>query len=234
MSYFIFNNIDSRNITGLIVTSLPPIAKPPKKVDTMEIDGRDGDIIIEQGYRAYDKKIEIGLTSGYDIDEIISWLDGSGDLIMSSEEDKIYKARIIGQINFERLLKFKTAEITFHVQPYKYLVDEAKINASSAQITAQSVSITNEGNVSAKPAIKLTGSGTVNISLNGYSVFSYEFPANDTYVIIDSEEQDAYVTGALRNRYMNGDFPVLNTGSNTLTWTGTLTAIEITPRSRWL
>ena len=232
--YFIFKNTNSSSKTGLIVTSLPPVTKPPKRTETIDIEGRDGDIVIEHGYEAYDKKIEIGLTRGYNIDDIISWLDGSGDLIMSNESDKVYKARIIKQIDFERLLVFKTASVTFHVQPYKYKYDEDDVSATSSQISSKSMTVTNRGNVSSKPLIRLTGSGTVTFKLNGADLFTYTFPSEDSYVDIDSEEQDAYVSSTLKNRNMNGSFPVLNVGSNTISWTGTLTTVKVTPRSRWL
>ncbi len=232
--YFIFNNIESNNYPELIVTSLPAIRKPAVRYSKTEIDGRDGDIIELEGYEAYDKTIEIGLTNTNNIDNIIAWLYGSGDLIMSNEDDKVYKAQVLKEIDFERLVKFRTAEIVFHVQPYKYLLNEATITATSSQRSAKSMTINNQGNVACKPVIKLTGSGTVNVSLNGSSIFSYTFPSGDSYVYIDSEEQEAYVSSILKNRNMNGDFPVLNPGNNTLSWTGTLSAVEIERRSRWL
>lgn len=52
--------------------------------------------------------------------------------------------------------------------------------------------------------------------------------------MIDSEEQEAYKDTILKNRLMQGVFPKLQIGSNTITWTGDLTKIEIEPRSRWL
>lgn len=234
MGYFIFKDIDSRNIPGLIVQSLPPITKPEMRVERIEIDGNDGDIEIEQGYKAYDKIIEIGLTRGYDIDEIINWLKGSGNLVMSTEPDKYYKASIRSRIDFERLLCFRTADVVFHVQPYKYAAYEASIQATSEQLTAKSVTIGNIGNEPAEPLLHLIGSGTVTVSMNGSSVFSYTFPNGETEVYIDSEEQDAYLDTILKNRNMNGAFVELPPGASTITWTGTLTALEITPRSRWV
>ena len=138
MNYFNFKNIDSRNISGLIVQELPPITKPPMRVSLIEIDGRDGDLIEELGYQAYDKVIKIGLSRGYNINEIISWLNGDGELILSNENDKYYKAKIINQIDFERLVRFKTANIKFHVQPYKYKIDENFIVVNQT--------VTNQGN----------------------------------------------------------------------------------------
>ena len=124
MNYFIFKDIDSRSIEGLIVQELPPISKPAKKADKIEIDGRDGDIIEEKGYQAYDKTISIGLTKKYNINQIISWLNGTGKLTMSNEPNKYYNANIIEQIDFERLVRFKTAKIKFHCQPFKHKANE--------------------------------------------------------------------------------------------------------------
>ena len=233
-NYFIFKDIDSRNINGLIVATLPPISRPSIRTETIEIDGLDGDIVIEQGYKAYDKVIKIYLKDLSVINDVMDWLTGEGNLITSSEDEYYYKVKVIEGIDFQRFVSTRTGEIVFHVQPFKYLVDESDINASASQITNQSMTVSNQGNISSKPLIRLTGSGTVTFKLNGFDVFTYTFPTDDTYVDIDSEEQDAFVGPTLKNRNMNGDFPVLASGSNTITWTGTLTALKVTPRSRWL
>jgi phosphotransferase system enzyme I (PtsI) len=48
-------------VNGLMITKLPPIKKPQMRVTAEEIDGRDGDIVTELGFSAYDKDIEIGV-----------------------------------------------------------------------------------------------------------------------------------------------------------------------------
>jgi len=53
-------------------------------------------------------------------------------------------------------------------------------------------------------------------------------------VVIDSEKQDAYLGEVLKNRNMNGEFPVLLAGTNKIEWSGYVESIEILPRSRWL
>jgi len=53
-------------------------------------------------------------------------------------------------------------------------------------------------------------------------------------VVIDSEKQDAYLGEVLKNRNMNGEFPVLLVGTNKIEWSGYVESIEILPRSRWL
>ena len=92
----------------------------------------------------------------------------------------------------------------------------------------------NEGMETSKPIMVLKGEGTVVISVNGLEIFQYTFPEGENEVVIDSEKQDAYLGDVLKNRNMNGEFPVLLPGTNIIEWSGYVSSIEILPRSRWL
>lgn len=229
MNYFMFKGINSKEFSGLVVNTLPPITKAPKRVETQQIDGVDGEIITELGYSAYDKDITITLMKLKDLDEIMAWLNGEGELVTSLEPDKVYKARVIDGIDYERVYSMKSATITFRVQPFKYELDENPVT-----LTESGKSVTNQGLETSKPIMTITGSGIIELSVNGNKVFSYTFPENETEVVIDSEKQDAYLGTILKNRNMNGDFPILQSGENTITWDGAVTSIEIEPKSRWL
>lgn len=232
MSKINWKGIDSDTITGLIISELPPISKPKMKTTITKIDGRDGDIIEELGYESYTKSIKVGLSKNYDIDEVIKYFTGSGDLIMSNEPDKVYKCQIIEKVDYNKLLRFKTATVKFYTQPFKYKKDEpiAILNIDGET----SMTVDNIGLEKSKPIIKLTGSGTVAIQLNGATVFNYIFPENETEVIVDSIQEEAYLNGFYKNRNMTGEFPILEVGENTISWSGNLTKIEIEPKSRWL
>lgn len=133
--YIILNGIKSNAINGLLIRSLPPITKPKIRTQIEEIDGRDGDIVTPLGYSAYDKSFDIGLYGEYDIDEVIAFFDSQGTVTFSNEDDKYYNYQIINQIDFEKLLRFKTATVTMHVQPFKYsLVDKKKSFMFSIQL----------------------------------------------------------------------------------------------------
>lgn len=232
MAKIIWKNIDSETIPGLIITNIPPITKPKMKTSITKIDGRDGDIIEELGYESYTKSIGIGLARNYDIDRVMKYFTGAGELIISDESDKVYKAQIIEKIDYERLIRFKTAVVKFYTQPYKYLKDEKSIILDINNET--SLKITNVGLEKSKPVITLEGTGTIEISLNGFNLFKYVFPENETKVVIDSLEEEAYLDNVLKNRNMLGTFPIFEVGENTISWSGNLTKISIEPKSRWL
>ena len=126
-NYVIINEINSNTIQGLAINILPPITKPMMRSQIEEIDGRDGDLVTELGYSAYDKTMEIGLWGTYDIDAIIKYFTGEGTIVFSTEPDKYYYLKILNQIDYEKLLKFKKATVTLHCQPFKYLVEETPL-----------------------------------------------------------------------------------------------------------
>jgi len=228
MSNIIWKGINSETIKGLIISELPPITKPKMRVQETVVDGVDGSIIEELGYESYDKQILIGLSYNYDIDKVLKYFTGEGQIVFSNEPDKFYKARIIEKIDYSKLLRFKTATVKFRVQPFKY-----KLNEGTTVITEEGIVI-NSGLENSKPRITITGSGTVELIINNNKLFSYTFPEGETQVIIDSEKQDAYIGESLKNRNMSGEFPFFNPGENTISWEGTIESLEIEPNSRWL
>lgn len=438
MNSIIWKGVSSTTINGLIICELPPITKPMMRVEETYIDGRDGSIFEELGYTTYEKTILIGLHGSFDINKVIKYFTGEGDIVFSNEPDKVYKAKICGKIDYTRLVRFRQASVTFTVQPFKYKLNEylretqtgtasgtniilndcanapmrieteadkvivhgnnivnpnafalsnntsfevlengykmiavggkngtytasrynlpllmrgksyclkcdeitfTKFPNVTVQVTMISPSQTyyhgitptnktvnftvpedvtsltigvwtnntaekletdnvvtvsgvmltpieckndawtpyveiqeasvedgvaladghspitvisnadniemsveyfkpfevfNEGLEDSKPLMVLKGSGTVEISVNGVGTFSYTFPEGENEVYIDSEKEDAYLGNVLKNRNMNGEFPVLMPKTNIIEWSGDIESISILPRSRWL
>lgn len=141
--YVIMNGVNSLTIQGLAIRELPPISKPLMRNLREEIDGRNGDIITELGYSAYDKELEIGLYgNSYDINDIIAFFNGKGTITFSDEPDKYYYYQILNQIDYEKLLKFKTASVVFHCQPFKYKVDEVPLEEEFEYVEGEGTNIT--------------------------------------------------------------------------------------------
>lgn len=120
INYVELNGEKSTNVKGLIIQSLPPISKPKMRTSIETIDGRDGDVVTKLGYSAYDKELSIGLHGDFDIDDAIAFFDSEGEVVFGNEPDKYYRYQILDQIDFERLVRFRTANVKMHVQPFKY------------------------------------------------------------------------------------------------------------------
>ena len=120
IDYIELNGEKSTDVKGLMIQSLPPISKPKMRTGKEEIDGRDGDIVTKLGYAAYDKEVSIGLHGDFDIDDAVSFFDSEGEVVFGNEPDKYYRYQILDQIDFGRLIRFRTATVKMHVQPFKY------------------------------------------------------------------------------------------------------------------
>lgn len=234
--YVLINNQSSLEISGLYISKLPPISKPLKRTNIEEIDGRDGDIVTTLGYGSVDKEMEIGLFGDYDINEIISFFNQEGIITFSNEADKYYKFTILNNIDFEEFQRFKTATVTFHCQPFKLSATEGE--RKFTQFTNDSIMITNNGNIYSKPILTITGSGTINLSLNGTQVAVIALDNNGETIEIDLEKLEAYnpSTNLLMNRQVTGNYEnlYLKIGNNTISWVGTVSLVKIKNYSRWI
>lgn len=231
-NYVIINGTNSLTIQGLAIKTLPPISKPLMRTMREEIDGRNGDITTELGYSAYDKTIEVGLFGTYNINDVIKFFNSSGTITFSNEADKYYNFQISDPIDFEEMIKFRTATINLHCQPFKYPLTNTPVSLTSGDNT-----ITNAGNIYSKPILVISGSGTISVSLNGSQIFSIDM-TDVSSITIDTELMEAYDTnlGVLLNRKVTGDYSKfkLEVGSNTINLSGTIGTSNISYITRWL
>lgn len=235
-NHIILNDRSSEEIPGLLIQELPPISKPLLRNQIEEIDGRDGDIVMPLGYAAYDKDVSIGLYGKFDVDDVIEYFNSEGKVIFSNEPDKYYKYQILNQIDFERLVRFRTATVTFHVQPFKFANNEKSKTYTS--FDNNSITVRNNGNYYSRPKITVFGTGTINLSLNGKQLFVINLGSQAAQITIDAEQLEAYDedTNVLMNRSVDGDYDNLRlkVGTNTISWSGSATKIVINNYSRWI
>lgn len=235
-NYIILNDRSSEEIPGLLIQELPPISKPLLRNQIEEIDGRDGDIVMPLGYAAYDKDVSIGLYGKFDVDDVIEYFNSEGKVVFSNEPDKYYKYQILNQIDFERLVRFRTATVTFHVQPFKFANNEKAKTYTS--FDNNSITVRNNGNYYSRPKITVFGTGTINLSLNGKQLFVINLGSQAAQITIDAEQLEAYDedTNVLMNRSVDGDYDNLRlkVGTNTISWSGSVTKMIISNYSRWI
>lgn len=235
-NYIILNDRSSEEIPGLLIQELPPISKPLLRNQIEEIDGRDGDIVMPLGYAAYDKDVSVGLYGKFDVDDVIEYFNSEGKVVFSNEPDKYYKYQILNQIDFERLVRFRTATVTFHVQPFKFANNEKAKTYTS--FDNNSITVRNNGNYYSRPKITVFGTGTINLSLNGKQLFVINLGSLAAQITIDAQQLEAYGedTNVLMNRSVDGDYDNLRlkVGTNTISWSGSVTKMIISNYSRWI
>lgn len=170
INYIELNGEKSTSVKGLIIQSLPPISKPKMRTSIETIDGRDGDVVTKLGYSAYDKQVSIGLHGDFDIDDAIAFFDSEGEVVFGNEPDKYYRYQILDQIDFERLVRFRTAKVKMHVQPFKHdAVDR------TFDIVNQFLHI--EDSTASKFGITVTSSnGSIRVAGNATSDVDIEVP----------------------------------------------------------
>lgn len=132
--YIVLNGVRSTLIKGLLICNLPPITKPMMRTQTDVVDGRDGDLVTPLGFSAYDKTFEIGLYGDFDVDAVINYFSTEGTVTFSNEPTKYYGYKIINQIDFEKMIRFRKAKITMHVQPFKFSAVEKEITHETRRL----------------------------------------------------------------------------------------------------
>lgn len=225
--YFTFKGISSEQM-GLVVNKMPNYVKPKRRSEVIEVQGKDGANIVEYGFAPYTLKATVTLLDVSKLDEIISWLDGSGQLVVSDDPYKYRNVSVLEGIDYARLSDFKEASIEFYVyDPFRYVLKDIDRTFTSFPAT-----IKNNGTYLSQPIITIAGSGAIGVTINGIS-FDYTFPTSES-VTIDCQNMDATYQGSLRNQYMSGDFPVLDVGVNNISVTGNVTSITFEKYTRYL
>ena len=231
--YIVINGISSRQVEGLLIQSLPPIAKPKMRISAEEIDGKDGDVVTVLGYAAYDKALTIGLKGDFNVDDVISFFETSGKIIFSSEPDKYYNFSMYNGIDFNRLIRFRTATVNLHVQPFKYSAVEPVVTVNNSE-NVITIPIRNTGNTISRPSFKITGSGSIGLYINNVQILGLSLQTNQTVIIDDMNVKDP--EGNFLNRQVVGNYDklTLQSGINSIKVTGNATEIEIDKYSRWV
>lgn len=233
--WFKWNGVrsDAKNI---ILNAAPQIVKPEERVQHVTIPGRSGDLTLTEGeegdqvWNSYIQTIGIAVKGAANVPAVENWLKGAGKVTFSSQPGLEQEARVIGAVTLEkhsRNLDWWEGDVQFYCNPTKRDVSEQVINVTSSGTT-----VNNPGDRTAYPLIKITGSGAITIMCGGKTLAIPDCVSGWT---IDSEnEWILNGSGVPQMNVCTGAFPVLNVGSNSVTFTGSVTKLEITPRFRYL
>ncbi|MDK0695978.1 phage tail family protein [Clostridium perfringens] len=231
--FIIFNNMNSYEDLGLSIVRRPNIPSPTKNKTTKEVPGRDGLLYeVLKGYKDITIPIEFNFIDRTNLKErfrqVKSWINDIEDnkLIFSDDIEWFYRVVDVNlNGDFETILRRKGLfKIDFTCRAYNYTID------GNSPLFMDNNSTLYNCYLPTEPLIKVTGHGEVNISINNKT---FTVDVSD-YVYIDSELELAYRN---KGNYFNigkGKFPILQKGTNTITYSSNVTQFEITPRWRCL
>ena len=229
-NYVIFNGFDTTEL-GLI-EELPYVDKAEKNVEFIEIDGRHGFLTLDKNnYKPIDYSFKIIIKGKEKLDLLKTNFKGSGRLILSYNPDRYYNATVISTITFERQIRdVYVCEVSFLLQPFAYelILQTFMYNAP--------FHLVNHTNTTARPIIKIYGTGNGVININGNQIILKNInECVSGCLILNFELEEAYdFDNNLKNSSIKGDFLELQEGDNTIFFTGDIAQIEIIPNWRWL
>ena len=226
----IINNQNTKNL-GFALKGRPNVPSANKRYESTEVEGRDGSLTRFLGYEDLKFSLNFNVLFQSDIKQKLREIKGmlavSKTLSFDDSPNFFYKIKQAQISETESVIKASGVfNVDFVAEPFEY--EKSTLTA----YTTKPISLNNKTTTTALPVIKVTGTGTVVLSVNGVGITLSGLTSSIT---LDSELQEAY-TGLTTNMNssMNGEFPILRTGNNTITWTGMVTKVEIDPRWRWL
>ena len=239
-----FNGVSSDDL-GLIVEKYPARQVPKRKEQKWSVAGRNGDVLaVEDAWenvtRIYDCYISAEfLTGGLQAaaNAVAQWLQAStwATLWDDYDNDTFVVAHFTGPVDVENIInKFGRVQLKFDCWPQRFLT-----SGTTAITKTAAFSIDNPTAFIAEPTIMMFGTGaggslrvgTTATSADPLLTFS-ELPSGVVLdqVIVDCREQEVYKAGVNFNAYVSGTIPVLQPGTNYISWSGGISGVSITPR----
>ncbi len=244
MSYFIFNDVSSKDL-GIIVTE--PLIRPTWGKEFLEIETAGSLMKFMQeksNYKNADFVIKTAVPDAtpQKIRSIYSILNGSGKLWLSESPEEYLN--VIIQPLVPETKAFKLAEIPIYVtaQPFAYAVMPTVVEFSS-----ETVEVPNNGTIFSYPEISFVPlDDEVIVTVNGADFILRGLASIDgggiignRTVVIDSEVHITYFIGytgakwAINDHTFN-DYPRLHTGPNYISHNGNAQNAEINVRERFV
>lgn len=233
---------------GLVVQFIPPYEFPEREYQTVDVPGRNGDLILDKGsYRnvertySFAKALESNKSFTEQANEIVSWLNsakGYARLQDTYETDKN------GDPLYYRMAFFKSEgslsnfydtatviDVTFECKPQRWLLKGEK----DIPVTSSPFDLPiNPTQYDANPIITMTvaANTTATIEIGDCTVTVGKFTQSTT-LTIDCENKECYSGNTLYNSkvsFSTGKFPVLPGSVATTVTVTNATNVKIQPR----
>ena len=224
--YNVFFKDKSTHDFPLLVTDVGRRQKAEEQIEKIPVPYRNGYLTIRSDrYESYPREMRMVCTDKDAIGGINEWLDGHGVLRTDLDKDGFFIADVVSGLEYENYLRDIDAfSVEFLIEPFFYL-DSGEIMITSTT----AFSLINPGNIYSQPLITVYGSGDITLNINSQFV---QLTGVETSITMDSKLALCYRDTLNMGAKMTGEYILMDTGTNNIEWTGSVTKIEITPRWR--
>lgn len=229
--WFAWNGVKCTDY-GVHVLTHPAISRPKERVTTQAVPGRSGSLTIIEGDCVYDEFIASCVCiapNPTSIPAFSAWLHGPGVVMFGNQPTGYYHARVSSQIDFETVVRGRPNRkftVNFRCQPFLYQLNMPDI------VLTTSGQVVNQGTVFAEPVITVEGTGEIDLTI-GEVILGISGLASS--ITIDVPQRLAYQEGVNLTGSLTGDeWPTLPVGTTSVSWTGSITRLTITPNWRTL
>lgn len=233
LPFFYFKEHSSLDF-GLYIKEKGVYKGAQRDVTYTPVAGRDGDVITDNGRYKNAKipyKLELLNDTQYSFAELAhlirNWLlkdPGYFELWDTYDSEYFRLASYSEDANIEQELRqYGRLDVNFNCKPHRYLL------SGKEMISGTYNWLYNPENCESKPYLKIYGSGTCYVHVNGTA---FTIQDVNVYVEVDSEIMNCYKGSTPLNNKMTGDFPILLPGKNLVAAGTGVSSIDIIPRWR--
>ena len=226
----IINNQNTKTL-GFALVGRPSIASAEKKYETIEVEGRDGNLTRFLGYDDLKFTLNFNILFQSDIKqklrEIKGLLSVAKTLAFDDSPNFFYKIKRCQISDTETIIKQSGVfSVEFIAEPFEY-----ESSSVLEYIKPSNLIIRNNTTYFSQPVFKIFGQGNIKLLINDDLI---EIKQINEGIVIDSEMQEAYYNDSNMNHQMSGSFPTFEIGENRIRLEGNVNKIEILPQWRWL
>ena len=228
-----FNGVNSRAYCKMFVSGGGTFNSPERDFESIAVPGRNGELTIDHGrYKNITVEYPAWIAEDFENNAKLAriWLSGAKGYKRLEDDYHPYEyrmARFSSGLEFSPIVSMGdhlagTTTLKFDCMPQRFL----KLGEETSTFN-QNGSIENPTEFDALPLITITGSGSASLVINGYHL---DISNIDQNVVIDSDIKRAYKGLVSKDSTVVGKYPVLSPGSNSISFSGGITRIEIIPR----
>jgi len=232
--YVTYDKLNTKEL-GLRLVDDIELESSFNSTELIEIDGVNGAKIkdnkrlnvVERAFpfKIYDEKANVETIIAKLNDYLINIVPKWYDFELSWDSNYLYKAYFFETFKIEgTLTSKKKCILNFKIHPVKYLKSGLnKLSISNGQV------LVNPEKRTAKPLIKLRGTGDINLNINSQI---FRLKGVSGHINIDCETQSAHWDNKepQYDKVYTYPFPHLEIGDNTISWDNNSFVVEITPR----